>query len=72
MNWLLLIVSAIIWIELIVQLLSYKNATSATTFLSYPFGIPMPSMFIGIIVRILLIAAAGVGTWISVTRIFNI
>lgn len=72
MNYLLLIVSLIIWIELIVKLLSYKNATSATIFLSYIFGIPMPSMFIGIIVRILLIAAASVGTYLSITRIINI
>lgn len=72
MNWILLIVSIIIWIELIVQIVNYKNASSATIFLSYIFGIPMPSMFCGIIVRILLIAAASVCTWLSVTRIFNI
>lgn len=72
MNYILLVVSIIIWIELIVQIFSYKNAASATTFLSYPFGIPMPSMFCGIIIRILLIAAASVCTYLSVTRIFNI
>lgn len=72
MNWIILIVCIIIWLELIIQILNYKNASSATVFLSYPFGIPMPSMFVGIIVRIVLIAAASVGTWYSVTKIFNI
>lgn len=72
MNWILLIICIIIWLELIIQILNNKNASSATVFLSYPFGIPMPTMFLGIIVRILLIAAASVGSWYSVTKIINI
>lgn len=58
-----LIIGIIIWLEVIIKLVAYKGCTAATTFLSYPFGIPMPSMFIGLIVRLALLVVGTIGIY---------
>lgn len=65
-NYIFLIVGLLIWIEFLVGILSCvgKNVSHVTAFLSRPFGMPMPSMILGIVVRVLLIA---VGT-ISIVK----
>lgn len=58
-----LIVGILFWVEFLVGVLYCvgKNASYVPAFLSRPFGIPMPSMILGIVVRVLLIAVGSVG-----------
>lgn len=74
MVWTILIgiASIIVWIELIVKIINFKNASSVTTFLSYPFGKPASSMVCGLVIRVVLIAAASIGLWYSASKLFNI
>lgn len=62
-NYIFLIVGILIWIEFLVGILYCvgKNASYVPAFICRPFGIPMPSMILSIIVRVLLIAVGSVG-----------
>lgn len=62
-QWIFLIVGILLWIEFLVGVLYCvgKNASHVSAFISRPFGFPMPSMILGIVVRALLIAVATVG-----------
>lgn len=62
-DWIFLIIGILIWLEFLVGVLYCvgKNASHVSTFVSRPLGIPMPSMIIGLIVRMLLVAAGSVG-----------
>lgn len=54
----LICLAAIIALELIICLVKAAKGSDFTYYLSRPFGIPMPSMKIGAILRILLIIGA--------------
>lgn len=67
-NYILLFVGALIGIELLfgISYCAVKNRSYWSEFLSRPFGIPMPSMALGIVMRALFIA---VGT-IAIVKFF--
>lgn len=58
MNYILLFVGILIWIEILfgIRYCAAKNHSYWSAFLSRPFGVPMPSMILGIVVRALFIA----------------
>lgn len=62
-NYIFLVVGILIWIEFLVGIIYCvgKNASYVTAFISRPFGIPMPSMILGIVARVLLIATGTFG-----------
>lgn len=62
-EWIFLIVGVLIWIEFLIAISACigKNSSYLTAMLIRPFGIPMPSMFLGVAARVLLIAVGSVG-----------
>lgn len=55
----------IILIELIFSLCNSRTASDFTYYLCRPFGVPF-SMFLGTIVRIILIVAGTIGLWTGI------
>lgn len=62
-DWIFLIVGILIWVEFLVGVLYCvgKNASHVSAFISRPLCIPMPSMILGIVVRILLVTVGTIG-----------
>lgn len=62
-DYIFLIFGVLVWIELLVGIFYCfrKNASYLSAFLSRPFGIPMPQVVLGIVVRVLLIATGTIG-----------
>lgn len=58
MNYILLTVGVLVGIELLngIRYCVVKNRSYWSEFLSRPFGIPMPSLALGIVARVLLVA----------------
>ena len=58
LNIVFIVIGIILLLEFVIMLCSCGRASDFSEFWCYPFGIPMPSMFLGILLRVALVVVS--------------